>query len=816
MYSGNHDKERNHAAGFTAVLSIILFLFVFPLLTGATEAAVVKVTIHFDSPRTVEDDNGFTRILFPRTIQAGRPGEPSFPFRAVHLLLPPGERVKKASITRKSMVLIGKGYRLYPFQHMEPGLEEPTKEKPFIINRAVYAGTEWINPPYSFNTGYLRGHAIAIGAVSPVSYQPAGGAVGYYREIEVTVETEPSPMSNDALRLLRTDPATERRIKALVENPGLLESYATLSASSGCNNDYEYLIVTPEEFIPYFEPLKNFYTRRGIRTSIITVEYIEVNYSGIDTAEKIRNAIIDEYVNHHIDFVLLGGDADGAPGTPMPVPYRGLYCGVQSSSFYEDDNIPADIYYAALDGDWNSDADLLWGEPGEEDFYSEIAVGRACVDTPDEVTTFVNKTISYQSSPVTQDERKATLFGEKLWSDPLTYGGDEMDQLVGTCTAYGFTTTGIPEDFDITKYYDRDLGSWDKTTVFSAINSGTNWVAHSGHSNWQYVMRLYLSDVTDDNFTNDGVNENFPIIYSYGCYAASFDNRTTDSYGYLSADCIVEEFMTIQHGAAAFLGNSRYGWFTEGTTNGPSHHLQREFYDAIFTEGITRLGEANQRSKDETVPFIDLPDEYEPGAHRWCFYTLNLIGDPVLDGWTDTPVYITVNHPPAIGRNDSVLYIETDAPFARASCYWNGTSFGVGTADPTGRVIVNLCSPLPDTLDSMELVITAHDRYEYADTIQVLESTDARELVPAFVLEQNIPNPFNPSTIIRFKVEKFCHVTLTIYDVTGRKVTNLVDEYKKPGSYSISWRPENLASGVYFYTLRAGDRITTKKAVLLK
>ena len=71
-------------------------------------------------------------------------------------------------------------------------------------------------------------------------------------------------------------------------------------------------------------------------------------------------------MNHGITRVLLGGDANGAPGDPKIVPCRGLYCAVQSHpSLYEDENIPADLYFAALDGDWNGDGDGLWGEPGE-------------------------------------------------------------------------------------------------------------------------------------------------------------------------------------------------------------------------------------------------------------------------------------------------------------------------------------------------------------------------------------------------------------------------------------------------------------------
>jgi len=805
----------------TLIFSIILFI-IFAASYDSLFAGTINLTIRFGTPSIVTTERGYTKVVFPQTKQAGRPGEPSFPFRAVQVLLPPGESVKSVKLIKSDLKIIGEEYRLYPYQLPSPGdignpSQIPGEKSPFIIKSDVYMSPKWIEPPFHLKTGYLRGHSIALGAITPVVYRPLSGTLGYYREMTLSIETETNIEAQRALKFLRNGKETIKRLKRLIENPELLEEYQySISTDEECLDCYEYLIITRDSLKQPFEPLKDFYTRRGIRTRIVTVEEIDSSFTGVDLAEKVRNEIIEEYTNHHIDFVLLGGDGDGAPGSQMIVPYRGFYCGVQSSSFYQDKNIPSDLYFAALDGSWNTDADSLWGEPGEEDFYSEIGVGRACVDTKEEATTFVSKTINYQQYPVSQDERKASLFGEKLWSDPLTYGGDEMDQLVGTCTAYGFTTTGIPEDFDITKYYDRDLGYWDKSAVFDEINAGTNWVSHAGHSNWQYVMRLSTSDVTDDNFTNDGVSTNFPIIYSYGCYAGAFDNRTTGENDYLSSDCIAEQFITIHHGAIAFLGNSRYGWFTEGTTNGPSHHLQREFFDAIFTEGLTRLGEANQRSKDETVPFIDLPDEYEPGAQRWCYYTLNLLGDPALDGWTDTPTPISVTHEPAISRLDSLFYVETDAPYSIGSCFWGGTSYGVGTADSLGRIIIKLSTPTPDTLDSMELVITSHNRLEYTDTIPVVESTDTPVPAPPIVLRQNVPNPFNPSTTISFTINEKCHVKLSIFDVSGRLIATLIDEELVRGTYSKWWHPENLSSGVYFYRLQAGKTTITRKAVLIR
>lgn len=95
-------------------------------------------------------------------------------------------------------------------------------------------------------------------------------------------------------------------------------------------------------------------------------------------------------------------------------------------------------------------------------------------------------------------------------------------------------------------------------------------------------------------------------------------------------------------------------------------------------------------------------------------------------------------------------------------------------------------------------------------------------LVPTeFVLYQNYPNPFNPSTIIRYQLPVNSNVTLKIYDILGREVSTLVNEYLNAGSYEIDFNVGQnsspaLASGIYFYKIQAGDYVETKKMILLK
>lgn len=776
---------------------ILLLLMVIILLPLSVSGSEMRVELQFETPELKTDREGFTRIIFADAIQAGKPGEPSVPYRKVQLLLSRGLEVTDVAVRKSDWRKLQAGCRLYPMQVPRTSGPETGDAGGFLIKSSAYSADRWIFPPAGdFTTHYLRGHPIATGTVCPVGYNAGTGEAGYYRNIELIITTEPS--SRSVASDPKYDPSTIQRLEKLVDNPGDITYGAVLS-----EGDYSYLIITTAALESDFSELADFYNRRGFTTSIMTVEDIETGYSGNDRAEKVRNAIIDQYNQHSITHVLLAGDSDG-DGTSA-VPYRGLYCSVQSSSVIQDSNIPSDLYFSNLDGSWNGDGDAYWGEPGEEDFYSELAVGRAPVDSSHQVAAFINKTMMYQEDPVIPEIETASLFGEHLYSDPLTYGGDEMDQLIDTCSAYGFFTEGIPLDFSISKYYDRD-GTWDKTDVFAAFNNGTNWLAHSGHANSGYVMKLSSMYVTNGYFQNNGLNSGFPIVYTYGCYTGAFDND----------QCIAEKFVIIDNCASAIFANSRYGWFTEGTTNGPSHHFQREFFDAAFAEGITTLGGANSRSKDETVPFIDLPDEYEPGAHRWCFYTLNLLGDPAMDGWTGTPSDFTVSHSEYINRSDSVFAVETGAEGALAALYWGGVCYGKGISDNLGRNLIHLAESIPAGVDSLELTISLHNYNHYRDTLLVDETTDSTDPAIPMTLSQNVPNPFNPSTRIDFSVGRQGHVELSVFDITGRRVQVLINRTMEAGAYSVDWRPAEISSGIYFYSLKTPGGTLSRKAVLIR
>jgi hypothetical protein len=106
--------------------------------------------------------------------------------------------------------------------------------------------------------------------------------------------------------------------------------------------------------------------------------------------------------------------------------------------------------------------------------------------------------------------------------------------------------------------------------------------------------------------------------------------------------------------------------------------------------------------------------------------------------------------------------------------------------------------------------------YSWIDAPTTGTVADGAVIPERVSLAQNYPNPFNGTTIIQYELPSSGQVTLTIYDVLGRRVASLVDGWKDPGMHSVVWQANDIAGGVYFYKLQSGNHIASRKLTLLK
>ncbi len=128
-----------------------------------------------------------------------------------------------------------------------------------------------------------------------------------------------------------------------------------------------------------------------------------------------------------------------------------------------------------------------------------------------------------------------------------------------------------------------------------------------------------------------------------------------------------------------------------------------------------------------------------------------------------------------------------------------------GPENPYSKVFAYIDDQITDVTNMEEVAI---DNFSTGSEVSSLPNE--------FALQQNFPNPFNPTTSINYDLPVSSMVTLKIYDITGKEIATLVNEQKNAGIHNISFDGSNFASGVYFYRIEAGEFTQVKKMFLIK
>lgn len=596
-------------------LASAVFLFLAARSAGSVGAQALTTTCRFETPALTVDRDGYAQLTLPGCDDAAPPGYPRLPFRTVRLALPPGSGVSGVSEqTPSTCVMDGEWLAAFGRQPLSVGA--PTAGAETALRDApdpeAYASSEAYPPARVtlVSVQRLAGYDIAVLRVYPVQYLAAQRRFVFATEVTASVALAPAnPQEADRPGLIRPSlrPHDLLQVSQAVDNPDSLATYqpeAALTATAMSASTCDYLLITRTALLPAFQPLVEQKQSAGLAVTAATMESITNLYAGVDDAEKLRAYIRYAYTNWGVRYVLLGGDI-------TVVPYRGVYAycaGVTHRS------MPSDLYFACLDGSWNHDGDTLWGEPtdgetgGDVDLLAEVYVGRAPVETPAEVTNFVARCLAAGQSP--EAGFSSCFAGEYLFNGDAQ-GGNALDTLLPS-----FTGSFCP----VSRLDDRpDLAAiWTAADALATLNRAPLLVAHFGHgSDTVYdttVMRLVSSDL-------DALTNPHPfLLYSTACNAGAFDN---DQW---SGDCIAEGLLQRgTHGAFAVIANSREGWYDPTFEARYSGEFQGRFFVRLLAAHNAPLGEAHELSRQELIGKIE-----EAGSmpYRWCYFGLNLLGDP--------------------------------------------------------------------------------------------------------------------------------------------------------------------------------------------
>ena len=634
-----------------------------------TDKEEIEVIYRFEKPvisNVGTEEKPLFSIDIPSLPKTNREGIPKLPVKPGRILLPKGKGIKKIEVEIPKKIFLGRfpaverGGKVVPLTpSAQIKFTDDKKENPLIENVGVYV---------------FRGYKILHLNVYPVHYDAKTGKTYFFPVVKIRVWLKPSSYKGGYRGLEKDREIVER----IVDNPEILDTYGPVKDSKG---RYQYLIITSEKFKNYdgefsFHDLVEHKKSIGTNATIVTLEDILANDSFSvngewgdnnpdnpfyqsplygskrifnDVQARIRNFIRYAYMTWGVDYVLLAGDADAGNQEQNIVPVRYLFADESSlplSSSYEAMDIPSDLYYACLDGNFNYDGDFHFGEApkfnsianvDEADLYAEVWVGRACVDSEEEIQNFVQKVIRYDNLFYDPYFKEILFLGETLGG--LFYskwGGDYKDVV----------EPYVPEVYHLTKLYDRDspMHQWNMTYYFYRLNQDPPiLINHDGHGSPTSAMRLNCEGILALT------NEKYYFIYSHACLAGAFDNYWPPVH--YKKDCVAEYFtVETPHGAIGVIMNSRYGLGSRNSIFSPSGALDESFFKALFIEKIREFGRANHFSKEDNIWRIN-----ENGI-RWACYETNLLGDPQValkNPMLNIKLEISITHP----VNGSYLYI---------------------------------------------------------------------------------------------------------------------------------------------------------------
>jgi hypothetical protein len=532
------------------------------------------------------------------------PGNPALPYYPVQVLLPMGESVVKVEVsylnTSNMRENVSLDYVRQPQTISQPSVDATEK------NPAVWSlNADYPQQEFSYlGTQLGKGYAVAVINLYPWRYNPVTGRLKAATAAVLTITTQPDPElhSRQSAMLLQRSFSRSALLSSVL-NPEAVSSYVKSSYHTPAtrwvnpNDPKALIIITSQNRMGWFDSYAAWKQAQGLATGIFAIETILNDYTGVDNAAKLRAFIQDAYLTWGatttpLQYVILAGDDE-------IIPVRGLFGEVGDTV---DNFMPSDLYYGCLDCSWNADGDNLWGEyPADQpDLVPEVYVGRFPAETQAEFDNIMRKTRFYAENQ-TFSNNIAAFFGENLNWNPVTWGGDYKDEVAAF----------LPTAYHLQTHYQRD-GTYNAEIVRDVINSGAAIMNHMGHSNEGYLMGQ--SNGTIEALTNT----EYGFLYSQGCYPAAFDQRTSGD-----GEAIGEHLLTAAGAVFAFIGNTRYGWYMPGDTNGPSQYYDRQFFYGMFQQNLPLIGPALEYSLLQ-----NLNNAMQSDVMRWCYYETILFGDP--------------------------------------------------------------------------------------------------------------------------------------------------------------------------------------------
>ena len=636
------------------------------LLLTSFQLLAVSYNCSFDSNdlEFTVNDSGYDVVRLNDLPFTDEVGAPQLVVKYVKLIIPAGQEVSNITINKTTEGIEGT-YLITPAQkyhHPEDTTWTFTEPDADIYDSNELYPAEVLEV---VNYGYFDGanHIVTI-AVYPIQYIPSDSVLIFNNYVDFSLDftTSFGPTHVPQYRLRKDVNVYKRVLRAIVDNPGDIPMYGyTPTKLDNAEDYYDYVIVGPENLLPYFDEFQEWKEKKGNIVKRKSIEWITQHFSsyhGItDSAAAVKAYLASAYEDSGLVYALLVGDEDVCP---IRIGY-----GKDNPIDPEDEDILADLYFAEFDGDWNVDGDTLYGEPTHDapEYEQEIFIGRLIIPSDNaeqEIANWTEKLIVYENYPGYGNfEYLNNAYINAMDHPGLTnptqwnnYLEDYIYSLRDSFYVHGFDNVHIDDGYNSLHPTGEE--------VINEINEGYGIISTNGHggptqihvsshidSLWNctnhYVHTLDDYDLGGNSEeTGNGLdclaeNNKYSIFYSINCRTAAFDLVDPDLV------CFARGFTSYlaNKGGPAYLGNTRNGFYDH------SGDLQKHFFTGLLNDKeyvveedtfyCNHVGVAEAYSKAKV-------GDTEYGDKHWVKYCHNLIGEPEMSVWTAVPSYIQVTH----------------------------------------------------------------------------------------------------------------------------------------------------------------------------
>lgn len=744
-------------------------------------------------------------------------GAPDLPSSLQYIAIPQGAKATLKIISADTEIIKDLDIAPAPVIPLDK-IESIGEPMIYKMNDAIYSRDALYpeKPVVLSETMQIRGIDVVSLGISPFQYNPVTKDLIVYKNIriEISYEGGNQRFGDDAYRSRWWDPILEdvifnyNQLAPVNYNERLQKAFdeqRLTFADPGC----EYAIIVPDgpDFSIWGDSIKKFRTEQGIYTKVYKVSDI-----GGNTVDAIKKWVTEAYNTWTIKpaaMLILADYGTAAASSIISTKTPGFAC---------------DNYYADVTGD----------------NLPDIAFSRIMANNAAQLKVMCTKFLDYERNP----PRDAAFYDNALsatgWQDDRWYqlGVEITGGFLKGINKHPVRVNNPSSPANNTGKDVAGAGSWSTTSATTIINyfgeSGLKYIPnkpgtlggftggtaaqmsavinkgaflafHRDHGAYAGWYRPSYQSSNLNALTN--VDNRFPFVFSINCNTGEYQT---------GSECFAEKFHRYTYngknsGALGVVAPSEvsYSFVNDVYLWGMFDNMWANFMPAMGTSPATR---------DMRPTFASVAGKYFLSKSSWVgseskkvtYQLFHAFSESFQWFYSEVPKNLNVVHSNSITASDKSFTVQADA----------GSFIALTTSTPTGPVILGTATgtgaPIPITLNGsissgLLVTITKQDYLRYSKLVDITTSIHDQPTALGFTC---FPNPFNQVTTFSYVLNEGGLVNLSVYNILGEEVTNIVNEMQAVGKHEIEFNNKNLAVGVYTCKLTTPSGTTTKQVVI--